>query len=217
MKLAIIMAIHYTHGWTQRFLQSYMKHIDQDLIVFDNNPVAEQYIKKTRGNRGESESWNQMCQEESAYVRNLERTTVIDVPRPTESTYELPTHGDVLDFAFQWCKNEKYESILHIEPDCHVTGHNWLNQMIEAINDNWAVGKGIIHRNGPFVIPLCPTLWRIQETLDLGITFNRHKPDINTAQKTLRECEKAGKLVAIRTNEFIHYGNGTKKQPYLMP
>jgi len=211
------MAIHYTHGWTQRLCKSYIEHMDQPLIVFDNNPVSDQYIKNTRGHRGESESWNKMCQEESSYVRNLDRTTVIDVPRPTESTYELPTHGDVLDFAFQWCLEQKYDAIMHIEPDCNIKSNKWFNQMVSKIKDNWAVGQGVIHKEGPYVMPLCPTLWMIQKTLDLGITFNRHKPDINTAQKTLRECEQQGKLGSVRADGFIHYGNGTKKQPFLMP
>lgn len=205
------MVIHYTYGWTQQCVESFLDKTDRKLIVFDNNPLPGQYYKATRRDAGASPIWNRLCQLESEYVRSLDRVQVVKVP--LSNPKRLPSHGKSLDFAFDWCQDQGYDSVLHIEPDSVVKGSSWIKQMEKELQSHWAIAKKPIMNRGvekSIVVCLCPTMWRISEILDLGIGFSKQR-HFNTGQKILKTCQTAGQLATIRTNEFKHFWQGTKK------
>lgn len=210
---AIIMTIHYTHGWTQQCVESFFSHFpEKEIIVFNNNPFPDQKVNKTRGGTGLNAHWIELCQKEANYVRNHPNIIVVEMPhKPNKRIIQLPTHGEVLDFAFDWCQKKGYRSLLHIEPDCEIKGCEWLENMTCNLKDKWVSGIGEIRTQGDSVMPLCPTLWKIESILKLKISFKKVK-GLNTAQKIMMECQSQEKISSIPyTKEFIHFSKGSKR------
>ena len=213
MKVAYFMIIHYTYGWTQRFVRSFFQHFpDKELIVINNNPGPSQIVLKTRGHRGQNDTWNELCQSELQYL-NQPQITVHEMPREPNNTYELPTHGEVLDYAFKWLSH--YDYIWHLEPDCKINGTLWHKRAWEARNAT-VVGLGQIHKEGPIAMSICPTLWNTEKVLKLKMSFKKRKPNINTGQHILRECVNRGEAKVVPNSDFIHYSGGTKRCPFMM-
>lgn len=210
--LAIIMIIHYTYGWTQDCVQSFLRCTDRRLIVFDNNPLPNQFYRNTRKQAGYKQIWSRLCEQESFYVRKLDRVQVVNVPKP-ENDKRMMTHGEVLEMAFRWCKSNGYNTLLHIEPDSKVSGGDWIGQMEDRIRTKWAVGQApYINRDwgrNIIVISLCPTMWRIDEILNLNIGFEKDGR-YNTGQKILEICRDKGMLDAVETNQFEHLWHGSR-------
>lgn len=212
MKIATVLITHFTYGWTQHCIQSFLANTKHSLIVFDNNPPPNKYYRNTRKQAGKKQIWNQLCQLESQYIRQCPRTHVIDVPKPKDDK-RLFTHGEVLDLAFRWSKAEGFDSILHIEPDCLVSGSEWIREMQEKLETKWAVGKkpymNRSHGKGIIICSLCPTLWRIQEILDLSTSFEKDGR-YNTGQKILESCHNLGQLDVVNGNDFKHFWHGSR-------
>lgn len=189
-------------------------------VVFNNNPLKGQIVKKTRGFWGDSLTINSLCQKELRFVSEhpcVER--IIEVPRSSDAEVnQLPFHGDVLDFVFEWGEQNNCESLLHIEPDCCIYGDSWLNDMLSEINKgNWVVGSKYVQKDGGYVMPLCPTLWLVKPVnelrKELGLSFNKYGPNINTAQKILRACcnrHKASYVDISPTFKHFEGGSGIK-------
>lgn len=197
------MIIHYTHGWTQQCVESLFSYFpNKKMIVFNNNPFLNQKVNRTRGGTGLNHRWNNLCQAETEYVQNHPNITVVEVPREfNKKISQLPTHGEVLDFAFNWCQKNDYHSLLHIEPDCEINGCKWLNNMTQKLKNNWVVGDGT----------LCPTLWDINSVLELGMSFKKNDDGLNTAIKIMRECRSQGKFGKASIEGFLHFHKGTRK------
>lgn len=214
--LVYFMIVHYTYGWTQRFVTSFFKHLpNETLIVFNNNPQPKQKIRKTRGNRGMSQTWNALCEEEIKFLQQPQ-IQLCEIPRDFNDTYELPTHGNVLDYVFPWLQQNGCQYAWHLEPDCKIHGNQWHSKAWEIRNDNTVVGLGQMHIDDHFVMSICPTLWDVNKVVNLGISFEKVKPNINTGQKLLRTCEQMGQAKTVQASDFIHYSGGTKKSPFLM-
>ena len=200
---AIIMIIHYTYGWTQQCVESFFSYFPhRKMIVFNNNPFPNQEVNRTRGGTGLNPRWDNLCQEETEYVRNHPNITVVEVPREfNKRISQLPSHGEVLDFAFDRCQKSGYHSLLHIEPDCKINGNEWLKNMTQNLKNKWVVGNGA----------LCPTLWDINSILELGMSFKKNDDGLNTAIKIMALCRSQGKFGNVSIKGFIHFHKGTRK------
>ena len=220
MKRANVIIIHYTYGWTQDLLESWSNHLkNEKLIVFNNNPCFEQSVNYTRGLCGKDKHVNTLCQKEIFYVNNNKFVeAVVDLPNSKhDSVQRLLTHGECLDFIFNWCKNNNFDQILHLEPDCCLSGTNWLNSMIETMKDNWVVGTGKIKFDrDDYVMPLCPTLWNVSAVVDLmskyNVSFEKNKLlHTNTAQEIIKKCLNYKKCDTVGfVKDFIHFYDGSK-------
>lgn len=202
---AAIIILHYTYGWSQQFVESYKKHMSLPLLIFNNNPFPDQTVKKTRG-RWTNDA-NHLCQKELEYLKNEQ---IIEVPRPKDKEIKrLPYHGEVLDFAFDYCKH--YAKLLHLEPDCTILGDQWWQTMKKQ--DNWVIGTGFFHTHGSYVMKLCPTLWDVAAINNLDCSFNKYNANTNTGQKIMRVCADQGKVCSVgEVADFEHHGNGSKKR-----
>lgn len=218
MNTCIIIILHYTYGWTQDCVKSLAKHLpNKKLIVFNNNPQPKQLVLKTRGFWGKSLETNMLCQKEVQFVKNNSFVTeFVEVPRSfNQEIVQLPFHGDVLDFAFRWCSNSGYDSLMHLEPDCVAHGNKWFDDMEVLLHKgNWLVGVDYMNKNGDYVMPLCPTFWKIKPILELinskKLTFNKYTDTINTGQKIMRECQILGKANFVSDfSSMVHYNKGS--------
>lgn len=221
MKIANILIVHYTYGWTQDLIESWEKYLpDRKLIVFNNNPIPDQLVEDTRGGLGNNLFINNLCQKELKYLykKNI-IDFIIDLPnQKNKKIKKLMTHGQCMDFIFNYCHKMGYEYLLHVEPDCVVHGDRWINLMLNKIKQNWLVGYGDFKENKDnFVMQMCPTLWNIQKTLNLvqekKISFEKSiKKNMNTGQEIMKEFLYLKKCCVVNsTFDFFHFYDGTKK------
>lgn len=215
MRTAYFMIIHYTYGWTQRCLRTFNEHFpEQEMFVFNNNPRQDQTVRKTRGERGENQTWQELCSVETTYADNHAKLLELPAKEQGQNIYQLPTHGDVLDYIFKWAKNEGCEYLWHLEPDCKIMGTQWHINMWNARSA--VTGLGQMFNEGPYAMCICPTLWHVESVLNLNMSFNKVKPDINTGQSILRKFQSQGKARVVQAQDFIHYSGGTKRCPFMM-
>lgn len=118
--------------WAKQAVTSFRKHLsDVTLVVVDHNHISDEQDF-------------------------LESNGAI-VLQGSGSQY----HGDGLDLAADWCRANLYHIMVHIEPDCIITGNQWLYDLVNPIeNGYWMAGAfqlpwGTIH--------ICMTSWLIQK------------------------------------------------------
>lgn len=71
------------------------------------------------------------------------------------------THGAAVDLAVEWCREHHVEYLLHVEPDCLVSGTEWFRRLCEAIDSGaWMAGS---HRKLYGPVHPTPSLWRLSQ------------------------------------------------------
>lgn len=217
MDCATIIVLHYTFGWTQSFLNSVKSHMpNHKIIVFNNNPFPDQKVTVTRCECGEANNANNLCQLELNFVKKHSSVQcVIEVPRSKERRIEkLPSHGDVLEYVFDWLEEQGYTTVMHLEPDCVVSGSKWFEDMTNSMKDNWLVGTGHLRSHGDYVTQMCPTLWSVNDInrlrFEKQLNFNKGSKT-NTGQKIMRSCCDEGKVTIVDVASTISHKKGGSK------
>jgi hypothetical protein len=77
------------------------------------------------------------------------------------------THGDGLDCASKWAKQNGYDSIIFVEPDCVFTGRAWYDNLIDAIGSGHSMAATYKWDFGPY--HPCGTAWVLD---DIPGSFN---------------------------------------------
>jgi|GEM_PF-976467 len=142
-----VMVAYHTVNWIRVAIGSYLQHFPQDrILVVDNNPK--------RGERG----WRPRCQAERAWLRAHPAVDLVDNLLPDEMDR---THGAGMDVALHWCRSKGARVMLHLEPDCLVTGTQWREKLLAAIaRGAWMAGTcrksyGPIHPT--------PSAWQVSK------------------------------------------------------
>lgn len=174
IKFACIFVVYKTWRWTPIVVRSFREQLpDCELIVIDNNPM-----------RG-SVDWIPYCGVEQNWIRSRRDLIVVENNSADRSA------GRGIDLGLQICRERQHEVMIHIEPDCLVSGRKWLeNLLIPMRHGAWMSGSlrrfyGPIHptpsawrtdvdwssfahdlRRGDSQHPLFPELFRLQELLE---------------------------------------------------
>lgn len=135
-----------SYPWIRVGLQSFRRHFPfSPILVIDNNPDRGHplYEKKVDDERQWLSDWR------AGDPCNVFLKTV----RPEKK------HGFAMDFAAQWCRSRGILWMLHFEPDCLISGVEWVYKLLEVIRqDMWMVGS---HRKVFGPIHPTPSIWDV--------------------------------------------------------
>ena len=136
MKTAVIMILWTENGnydWSKYSIPLIHKYLSSEkLVIVDNNKNPD----------------------ELEFVRKY---TSIILPGDRSNS-----HGQGIDIAVQWCRENDIDILVHIEPDCTLTSRLWFDSLVQPIvnGDAWMTG-GV--RMGQGYIHICPTAWLVSE------------------------------------------------------
>lgn len=133
-----------TGQWMPVGLGSFREHFPSwQVLIIDNNPVP-----------GEDQ-WNARHETERLWIHAQPGVITVQTPGPVR------THGTALDAAVEWCREQQVEFLLHLEPDCLVSGVRWYQNLCHGIDSGaWMAGS---HRKAYGPIHPTPSLWRISK------------------------------------------------------
>lgn len=125
-------------------LGSFRQHFPAwHVLVIDNNPVP-----------GEA-TWKEDHDAERQWIRSQPGVIVVSNPGPQR------THGAAVDVAVEWCRRSGVELLLHLEPDCLISGVRWYENLQRGIDSGaWMAGS---HRKEYGPIHPTPSLWRVSQ------------------------------------------------------
>jgi hypothetical protein len=139
-----------TGDWLPIAVESYLAQFPADrILVVDNNPGP-----------GET-GWSAACRRERRWLYSHPRIDVIHQHANCAGIPARRTHGDGMDLALAWCRSRGADVMLHIEPDCLVTGRRWRENLVGAIEQGaWMAGA---HRKAWGPIHPTPSAWLVRE------------------------------------------------------
>lgn len=120
--------------WTQISVASFRRHFpDHTLVVVDHNDNPA----------------------ERAYL--LGQGAVVLSSGPST------THGAGMNRAAYWCAQNGYDVIVHIEPDCLISGREWYDRLLEPLEaGQWMAAPNRM----PFgALHPCPSAWVINKVV----------------------------------------------------
>ena len=145
----VLVAFH-TYEWIPIAVESYLAHFPEDrLLVVDNNPRP-----------GES-GWSPAFRRERHWLLSHPRIDVIDDRAIIPGVVARRTHGSGMDVALDWCRRRGADVMLHFEPDCLITGREWRENLLHAIQQGaWMAGA---NRKPWGPIHPTPSAWLVRE------------------------------------------------------
>lgn len=188
--------------------------------------------------------------ESSALIGNTKVISHLNTPNPNphlgKGLGEL-SHGMGIDLAVNYLKDNGFKSFVHVEPDCLVTGIDWLKEIAIALADGYHMAGSSQLSYGP--IHVCPTGWNldfIADTFDVTLIDQSLIPDpkhfdfiklvkwcldVNvghraiwflcshwdTGFKNWYIAASKNKAKVTSGNGFIHFTNGSNRPPDQLP
>jgi hypothetical protein len=144
------MVAFHTANWIPIAVESYLAQFPDDrLLVVDNNPQP-----------GES-GWSPASRRERRWLDSHPRVDVVADKASFPGALARRTHGDGMDVALAWCRSRGADVMLHLEPDCLVTGSDWRENLLRAIQQGaWMAGA---HKKPWGPIHPTPSAWLVKE------------------------------------------------------
>jgi hypothetical protein len=144
-----LVAYHSVH-WMWVAVESYLEQFPGErLLVIDNNPK-----------RGEA-GWTPDCERERHWLAAHPGVVLVDNPAPPDGLLANRTHGAAMDLALDWCRRRAADVMVHLEPDCLVTGRRWRDNLVGALAGGAWMAGSVRQCHGP--IHPTPSAWRVGE------------------------------------------------------
>lgn len=173
----------------------------ENLVVVNNNPSKAEDIKGWYLGRPDR-SYNKFCAAEEEFVKSMG----LPVIRPDGAPLK---HGQAMDFARDLFIDQGYDVMVHIEPDCIVSGNKWWSNLVGAIEDGYWMSSGDRDHRG-YLRP-CPSAWNLEKTRNLSFSFfpRTSTEKWDTGLKAWHECHLLGKDKEVEVPDFLHYRGGS--------
>src|SRR5438477_11583602 len=142
MKTVTVLVACFSAAWIKVAMNSYRRFFSDTLVVVDNNPQP-----------GERE-WNTFCDAEQQWLRSQSHIHTI-------TNQGSRTHGGGLDAAVAWCRQNDVEIMVHIEPDCLISGPQWRRNLVNAVEQGAWMAGAVRKRYGPTHVT--PSAWLVDE------------------------------------------------------
>jgi len=213
-----------TQQWMPVGLGSFRQHFPSwQMLVIDNNP-----------SEGEA-NWNQSHEAERRWLQSQPGVIV------RKNNGQVKTHGAAVDLAVEWCRQHGVEYLLHLEPDCLITGTQWYANLCRGMDAGaWMAGShrkhyGPIHptpslwrvsrirssfdyanrledERHPRFLELFDRAWLIQAVSEAGQNPEFWKTTWDSGQRPWFECAVENKAFhAVEANDFVHFWFGSDK------
>lgn len=150
MKLIPVVVAYHSAPWMRVLVRSYLRHFPEDrLLVIDNNP------------RPGMPTWQPHCEQERSWLAQHPHVLLVDNPEAGDRPWVDRTHGAGVDLAVAWCRAHGVDVLIHLEPDCLITGRQWRANLERALAGGaWMAGS---HRKRYGPIHPTPSAWRVTE------------------------------------------------------
>jgi hypothetical protein len=173
----VVLVTFRSEKWTKVSISSFFDHFIGDMLVVDNNPLYHE------------EHWPY---NEYEWITNNFDIPVIKNINAVENFQKTEggTHGIGVDIAVDYAKNNGYEYILHIEPDCVFYDIGWFQEMNQRIREEnlWTIANGVDMKmnSGAIWDPekkiilhtphICSSIWKIDDTPNVSFNSMISKP-----------------------------------------
>lgn len=139
-KVMPVMVSFFTHGWMQQCVNYFRKWFPElKILVIDNNPDSRDQIKDWNFTENPNPKWMayfDFCLAESEWLSQQDDVILLKVDR--EDNRQI-THGQTLDLALEWCKENNIPIMLCVEPDVEIKGTQWFYNLLKPIEEGkWA-------------------------------------------------------------------------------
>jgi len=139
--MPVFVACH-TFGWTVAMVDSFTAHFPKmRLLAIDNNPYKHQKVQSLFYHKNDG-SWNKLCDAEREFINTHPQIDVLPIYKTDPVIHALPYHGEALDHAVRWLKNNKIDVMVILEPDCFIAGRKWMKQLLEPIAQGYWMSHG---------------------------------------------------------------------------
>jgi hypothetical protein len=144
---AVVVIDYQSITWLPIALNSFFEHFSApaNLVIVDNNPDVNHELDAYADNYG------------AIIIRDLREA----LPTDSFCIDGRRSHGAAMDYAAEWLRAHNYEYMLHIEPDCFISGVAWWHELNSAINNNCAMSAIYAKPYGP--LHPTPSLWRLKD------------------------------------------------------
>jgi hypothetical protein len=231
MRFIVGFICFHTYWWTKGLVECAEQVDVGQILAIDNNPKAGDIILDKYMGRSAAfsdRSYNQFC--------DAERSLLEDLLVVTNPYREPMHHGHAMNFMRQWCVENDYQIMVHIEPDCSFTGTIWLQNLVRAIEEGyWMAGS---EKMTSGILKPCCSAWNTEHewdfsgglpriydaeyqkvfpnhirefgpTVDTNFAHKQIQKSWDTAQHAWFECEKAGKAKTVTAPDFTHHEGGS--------
>src|SRR5262245_21314623 len=221
-----LVSYHSVH-WIRGAVESYAEQFPEDhLLVVANNP--------RRGERG----WRPDCERERRWLAAHPFVELIDGPPVPSGPWSNRIHGAGVDVALEWCRARGADVLVHLEPDCLVTGRQWRDNLLGALAEGAWMAGSFRQPHGP--THPTPSAWlvsevqasfrarqwrggdeghpRFRELVDLEVLWASYAPlgllprwgkYWDTGEKAWFEVAVRDRAALVETPGFRHYWFGT--------
>lgn len=135
MKTAIVMVVYNqmkNWDWTKFSISNLRKYLPKEkIVVIDHNNIKE----------------------ERDFLLSQQVTII-------ENTGEK-SHGAGLDLGVEWCRVNKFDAMVAIEPDCKITDRKWYDKITNEVDGGYYLAG--VHRLDFGPIHPCGTCWSIDK------------------------------------------------------
>jgi len=149
-KVMPVMVSFFTYGWTQQCIRCFQDWFPElKVLVVDNNPTHKEQMKHWNWCGNPRSKWNNFypyCLAEREWLEQQDNVILI---KPDKLNDRQTRHGEAIDLAVDWCKNQNFDIMLCIEPDVIIKDVIWFYDLLEPIldNDMWFTGVEMFSKN----------------------------------------------------------------------
>jgi|694.fasta_scaffold12037_8 GT2 family glycosyltransferase len=226
-RVLINLTSYYSFGWTKNCIKQIRLYIPNvPILVIDNNPSPEDDEKRRSSfsnylynSRAEPVQNNKMFlfESERRWLHSLEMVKIIQTPSRL-------FHGDAINMAMKYAYANYFDILVHVEPDCIISGNRWYKNLLGAINDGAYMSSGAVMPDRS--LHPCPSAWSIANThhydfmhmlkkmdycdpqypflVDMAKTYAFEMTFWDTAKKAWYECAKKNKAQYVELTDFRH-------------
>jgi hypothetical protein len=190
LRIMPVVISYFSYPWIKVSLLSFREHFPlSPILIIDNNPDvgSPQEMRKVQEERSWIHKWREkdVCNE---WIKS-------EIPQKR--------HGLAMDLAAMWCRSNRIPWLLHIEPDCLISGVNWARQILEPIKQGaWMCGS-CLKEYGP--IHPTPSIWSVNYLASSFEVQLRGDDVWHPKFHTLFDMKKLSELVGGLGDYWGHY------------
>jgi hypothetical protein len=217
-KVMPVMVSFFTYGWTQRCVMCFQKWFPElKILVVDNNPTSIKQMEHWNWKYNAKEKWKHFfpyCLAERDWLEQQDNVILLK-PDIKKKQLQQIRHGQAIDFAVNWCKENNIDIMLCMEPDSNFTDTLWFYDFLNPIlhDDKWVAAFSLPPRPGKemsHAVSPCPIMVKINE---IKWSFDHVAIDqqyYDFAQWVWQKCKERGRSqIMPKPKGFKHFWSGS--------
>jgi len=209
-----IMVSFFTDGWTQQCIRCFQDWFPElKILVVDNNPTSINQIENWNFLANPNPKWRclfKFCLAEREWLK--EQSNVILLEPERKIANKQISHGQCVDIALNWCKENDIDIILCVEPDTAFFGVEWFYNQLEPILDDrwWMTATQLREKTLSHAVQPCPLMVKVNK---IEWSFDQcvlGKQYYDFGQMLWHKFHERGRAKLVgRAKDFKHYWGGS--------